>query len=90
MPSKEWFEENPKVSAYIPREVYDALKVWMEENKVTKVNKAVAQILTERLMTPPAAVSAEEFWELCDRVEALETWARSEAQIHKQDRSDSL
>lgn len=72
MPSKEWLEDNPKVSAYIPREVYDRLREWMVENKVTKVNKAVAQLLTDSLMTPPAAVSAEEFRELRDRVEALE------------------
>ena len=78
MPSKEWLEDNPKVSSYIPREVYDALREWMVENKVTKVNKAIAQILEAHLITPPAAVSVEEFQELRDRVEALEALAEEE------------
>jgi hypothetical protein len=78
MPSKEWFEENPKVSAYIPREVYDALRAWMVENKVSKVNQAVARLLEAQLMAPPAAVSIEEFRELRDRVEALEALAKGE------------
>lgn len=78
MPSKEWFDANPKISAYIPREVHDALKVWMVENKVTKINKAIAQILEAHLMEPPAVeISAEEFRELRDRVEALEKWAKN-------------
>lgn len=78
MPSKEWFEENPKISACIPREVYDALRAWMIENKVSKVNQAVAKLLEAQLMAPPTAVSVEEFQELRDRVEALETWAKGE------------
>jgi tetrahydromethanopterin S-methyltransferase subunit G len=76
MPSKEWFEENPKVSAYIPREVYDRLREWMVENKVSKVNQAVAKLLEAQLMAPPAAVSVEEFRELHNRVEALEKLAK--------------
>ena len=45
MPSEEWFRENPKVSAYITRELHQKLESWMEENGVKKVSQALTEIL---------------------------------------------
>lgn len=45
MPSEEWFRENPKVSAYITKELHQKLESWMEENGVKKVSQALTEIL---------------------------------------------
>lgn len=62
MPSEEWFRENPKVSAYITRELHQKLESWMEENGVKKVSQALTEIL-EAFLEPSKAN---------DQVEALE------------------
>ncbi len=45
MPSPQWFEDNPKVSAYIPKELHDALEAWMREKQIKKVSQALTKIL---------------------------------------------
>lgn len=54
MPSEEWFRENPKVSAYITRELHQKLETWMEENGVKKVSQALTEIL-EAFLEPSKA-----------------------------------
>lgn len=49
MPTNEWFQENPKVSAYIPKELHHRLEKWMEQQGVKKVSQALTQILEEYL-----------------------------------------
>ena len=54
MPSEEWFRENPKVSAYISRELHQKLETWMQENGVKKVSQALTEIL-EAFLEPSKA-----------------------------------
>lgn len=54
MPSEEWFRENPKVSAYITRELHQKLESWMEKNGVKKVSQALTEIL-EAFLEPSKA-----------------------------------
>ena len=54
MPSEEWFRENPKVSAYISRELHQKLEAWMEDNGVKKVSQALTEIL-EAFLEPSKA-----------------------------------
>lgn len=49
MPTNEWFQDNPKVSAYITRDLHKRLEVWMENHGVKKVSQALTQILEEYL-----------------------------------------
>ena len=79
MPTPEWFAENPKISAYVSKEIDDALKAWMEENRVKKVSQALTQILNEYLgleapkgIAPGNYATLEQLQELVARVEALE------------------
>lgn len=44
MASRQWLKDNPKVLAYVPRPVYQRLKVFIKERKVS-VSKAVTLIL---------------------------------------------
>lgn len=80
MPTPEWFAENPKISAYVSKEIDDALKAWMEQNRVKKVSQALTQILNEYLglVKAPKVIAEgqyatlEQLQELMARVEALE------------------
>jgi hypothetical protein len=49
MPTPQWFQENPKVSTYIPRELHNALEVWMKERQIKKVSQALIKILETQL-----------------------------------------
>lgn len=47
MPSKNWLEKNPKVSAHIPQELYQQLQEFMEQNGIQKNAEALKIILNE-------------------------------------------
>lgn len=47
MPTNEWFQENPKVSAYISKQLHQCLERWMKERGIKKVSQALTQILEE-------------------------------------------
>lgn len=49
MPTDEWFKENPKVAAYIPKELNDKLLEWMQNKNIKKVSQALTAILEEQL-----------------------------------------
>ncbi len=49
MPTNEWFQDNPKVSAYLPKELHQRLEGWMESKGIKKVSQAITQILEEYL-----------------------------------------
>lgn len=49
MPTPQWFQENPKVSTYIPRELHNALEAWMKERQIKKVSQALIKILEIQL-----------------------------------------
>jgi hypothetical protein len=49
MPKKEWFQENPKVSAYLSPVLNQLLKEWMEKNGIKKTTQALTAILEEFL-----------------------------------------
>ena len=49
MPTDEWFSNNPKVSAYIPKKTDQALKDWMDANGIRKMSHALNRILSEYL-----------------------------------------
>jgi len=80
VPTPEWFAENPKISAYISPEINDALKAWMEQNRVKKVSQALTTILEQHLglvdapkvITEGQYATLEQWQELAARVEALE------------------
>lgn len=49
MPKKEWFQENPKVSAYLSPTLNQLLRGWMEKNGIKKTTQALTAILEEFL-----------------------------------------
>jgi hypothetical protein len=50
MPTKKWFEENPKVTAYISRELHRKLEEYMAERSLKKISQAITAILEEKLL----------------------------------------
>ena len=70
MPTDEWFKENPKVSAYIPHDLYEKLSDWMKGRNIKKVSQALTAILEEYLgvvQNEPITQPVRD-----DRLEALE------------------
>ena len=70
MPTDEWFRENPKVSAYIPKDLNEKLSDWMKGRSIKKVSQALTTILEEHLgvvQTKPTTQPVKN-----DRLEALE------------------
>lgn len=49
MPTNEWFQENPKVSAYISKSLNHQLEEWMKQRSIKKVSQALTTILEEHL-----------------------------------------
>lgn len=49
MPTNEWFQNNPKISAYISTNLNQQLEEWMESKGIKKVSQALTQILEEHL-----------------------------------------
>jgi predicted DNA-binding protein (UPF0278 family) len=49
MPSEEWKSEHPKVSAYLPKKIYNELKTFMAERGIKTVSQSVETILSEFL-----------------------------------------
>ncbi|MFM7427424.1 MAG: hypothetical protein ACKO7W_20895 [Elainella sp.] len=49
MPTEEWCKENPKVAAYISRELNERLLAWMEQRGIKKVSQALTAILEKEL-----------------------------------------
>lgn len=47
MPSKKWFEQNPKVSAYLSQELNKHLKEFMVEREINATSEALTIILEE-------------------------------------------
>jgi hypothetical protein len=79
MPSPQWFEDNPKVSAYIAKELHDALETWMREKQIKKVSQALTKILeihlgfTEELpaIAPGTYATVEQLDELRGELRAI-------------------
>lgn len=74
MPTDEWFKENPKVSAYISKELYERLEEWMSGQKIKKVSQALTQILEEYLGLVQSSLPVVQNSSTTDveRIEALE------------------
>jgi TolA-binding protein len=53
MPNKKWFEQNPKISAYISTELNTRLKEFMAERGIPKISQALTVILEEHLGVNP-------------------------------------
>lgn len=70
MPTNQWFQENPKVSAYIPKDLHQQLEDWMEDKGIKKVSQALTLILEEYLRVDQSSSK----WSTSDlsRLEALE------------------
>lgn len=49
MPSKDWLDKNPKVSAHIPYELYEQLQEFMEQQGIQSNAEALKVILNEYL-----------------------------------------
>jgi hypothetical protein len=49
MPTEEWFKENPKVAAYLSKELHHLLEDWMERRGIKKVSQGLITILEEYL-----------------------------------------
>lgn len=79
MPTQQWFEENPKVSAYIPKDLHQALESWMKEKHIKKVSQAITKILEiqlgfsgeETAIKPGMYATVEQLNELRDELKAL-------------------
>lgn len=79
MPSPQWFEDNPKVSAYVPKELHNALETWMKEKQIKKVSQALTKILeihlglTEELpvIAPGTYATVEQLDELRGELRAI-------------------
>jgi hypothetical protein len=52
MPTSQWLENNPKVSAHIPQPLYEKLEAFMRDRNLQKTAQAVTLILTEYLSSP--------------------------------------
>lgn len=80
MPTSDWLEERTKLSVYVGDEINDALKAWMEQNRIKKVTRALTIILEQHLglaeapqqTAPGSYATLEQLQELVARVEALE------------------
>jgi hypothetical protein len=57
MPKKEWFEQNPKVSAYLSPELNTRLKEFMSERGITRTSQALSSILEEYFGVTPGQPS---------------------------------
>jgi hypothetical protein len=57
MPKKEWFEQNPKVSAYLSPELNTRLKEFMDERAITRTSQALSTILEEYFGVTPGQTS---------------------------------
>ena len=49
MPTPDWFKENPKVSAYISKDLESRLHEWMATRSIRKESQALTVILEEYL-----------------------------------------
>lgn len=49
MPSKDWFKENPKVSAYLSSDLYSRLEEFMHSRGIRKITQAMTVILEDYL-----------------------------------------
>lgn len=79
MPTQKWFEENPKVSAYIPKELHQALESWMAEKQIKKISQAITKILEiqlgfsdkEPIVKPGVYATVEQLNELRNDLKSL-------------------
>lgn len=85
MPTDEWFKENPKVSAYIPKELNEKLLEWMQSRNVKKVSQALTVILEEYLGVAQKVVQTEPPTDTQpvedDRIETLEQKVENLSQV---------
>lgn len=66
--------EKPKISAYVPQEVFDQFKKYQQERGLT-MSQACTQVLSEYFNVYPEgnpSIRVEQFWELERRVSAVE------------------
>jgi hypothetical protein len=77
MPNKEWFEQNPKVSAYLSPELNTRLKEFMDEREITRTSQALSIILEEYFGVTPGQ-SSQSTEERLKGLEAAVTAIQSE------------
>lgn len=83
MPKKEWFEQNPKVSAYLSPELNTRLKEFMAEREITRTSQALSTIL-EEYFGVTLGQNSQSTEERLKRLEATVTTIQSElAKIQK-------
>lgn len=58
MPTNEWFQENPKISAYISKDLHQRLEGWMNDQGVKKVSQALTQILEDYFGVNQSAIQS--------------------------------
>jgi hypothetical protein len=97
MPTKEWFNENPKISAYISKELHQELEAWMIENRVKKVSQGITKILEsflgvgqKELPVNQKFATVEQIELLQKRIEALENKKTRVAQSKPKPEQKSL
>jgi hypothetical protein len=71
MPTEDWFKENPKVSAYISKELYEKLEEWMKGQNIRKVSQALTAILEQHLGIDQISPIVQSSTDV-GRIEALE------------------
>jgi hypothetical protein len=58
MPKKEWFEQNPKVSAYLSPELNTRLRKFMDERGISRTSQALSVVLEEYFSLTPEQESS--------------------------------
>lgn len=58
MPKKEWFEQNPKVSAYLSPELNTRLRQFMDERGISRTSQALSVVLEEYFSLTPGQESS--------------------------------
>lgn len=47
MPTPEWFQQNPRIAAYLSPELHQRFTEWMSERSIPSTSQAIATILKE-------------------------------------------
>lgn len=69
MPTKEWFRENPKVTAYVSQDLYSKLDNYMKAEGIKKVSQALTIILEEKFSVRKP-INANKFQEELDTLKS--------------------
>ena len=90
MPTKDWFKENPKVSAYLSAELNQSLKEWMRKNGIKKTSVGITTIIEQFLkvnqskpLVDQKYVTVEQLNKIEKEIESLKQQFKNKTQPEK-------